>query len=71
MATISTTGDELIRVAAHGDAALSVLIDDPAFGRIATVRLDHQQAAQLASALDDLLVDAAGQIPAAPDSLPD
>ena len=67
MATIPTAGDESIRVAAHGSAELHLIVDDPQFGRIASVRIDHHQAALLASALDRHLVDAAGGVPAGPE----
>jgi hypothetical protein len=62
MTAIPTTGDERITVSALGDETVSLHISDPAFGRLATVRLDHHQAAQLANALDRRLVDAAGGI---------
>jgi len=67
MATIETSGGETIAVAAHGDT-VCVAVTAPRFGRIATVRLDHRQAAQLAAALDRRLVDAAGGIPATPEA---
>ena len=51
MATIETSGGETIAVAAHGDT-VCVAVTAPRFGRIATVRLDQRQAAQLAAALD-------------------
>ena len=60
MAAIPTTGDERITVSALGDEIVCLHISDPNFGRLASVRLDHQQAAQLANALDRRLVDAAG-----------
>ena len=45
---------------ALGDEIVCLHISDPTFGRIATVRLDHHQAALLANPLDRRLVDAAG-----------
>jgi hypothetical protein len=67
MAAIETNGAEQLTVCAHGPHDVCIAIDDPAFGRIATVRLDHRQAALLASAIDERLVDAAGGVPATPD----
>jgi hypothetical protein len=68
MAKIETSGGEAIAVAAHGDDPVCIAVTDPCFGRIATVRLDHRQAAQLAAALDQRLVDAAGGVPATPEA---
>ena len=68
MAKIETSGGETIAVAAHGDDTVCVAVTAPRFGRIATVRLDERQAAQLAAALDRRLVDAAGGIPATPEA---
>ena len=68
MATIETTGDETMAVAAHGDDTVCVAVTAPRLGRIATVRLAHRQAAQLAAALDRRLVDAAGGVPATPEA---
>jgi hypothetical protein len=62
MPAIPTTGDERITVSALGDETVCLHISDPTFGRVATVRLDHRQAARLANALDRRLVDAAGGI---------
>jgi hypothetical protein len=67
MAAIETIGPEQLTVCAQGHEAVSIAVDDPTFGRIATVRLDHRQAARLATALDQRLVDAAGGVPATPD----
>jgi hypothetical protein len=67
MATIETQGDESIAVGEHGDGVVRLTVSDPCFGRIAAVRLDHAQAARLASALDERLVAAAGGTPLAPE----
>ncbi len=60
MMEIETLGGEEIRVGRQGHDTILVAVTDPEFGRIATVRLSHRQAAQLAGALDDTLVAAAG-----------
>ena len=52
MTSIDTTGDEQILVARHGHEALALVVTDPYFGRIATVRIDNAQAEELAAALD-------------------
>ena len=67
MVTIETSGGERIAVT-HGDDTVCVAVTAPRFGRIATVRLDHRQAAQLAAALDRGLVHAAGGVPATPEA---
>jgi hypothetical protein len=67
MATIETMGGEEVRVCDSGAEALRLTVTDPRFGRIATVRLDHVQAARLASALDQRLIAAAGGSPVAPE----
>jgi hypothetical protein len=59
MTAIRTTGDERITVSALGEETVCLHVSDSTFGRLATVRLDHSQAAQLANALDRRLVDAA------------
>ena len=51
MAAIETLGGEDVRVIEHGHDAVRIAIDHPYFGRIATVRLDHSQAADLIEAL--------------------
>jgi hypothetical protein len=51
MASVETMGEEEIRVAEHGPDAVRISIDHPYFGRIATVRIDAAQAADLAAAL--------------------
>ena len=45
---------------ALGDEIVCLHISDPTFSRLATVRLDRHQAAQLANALDRRLVHSAG-----------
>ena len=67
MTVIGTLGDERVIVSAHGEDAVCLTVTDPRFGRLATVRLDHHQAARLANALDRHLVDAAGGVPAPPE----
>jgi hypothetical protein len=52
MTSIETAGDEQILVARHGHEAVALVVTDPYFGRIATVRIDHAQAEELADALD-------------------
>lgn len=52
MTSIETSGDEQILVASHGHEAVALVVTDPYFGRIATVRIDHAQAEELADALD-------------------
>lgn len=63
MTRIETLGGEEMAVADHGGEALRLTVIDPEFGRIATIRLDHGQAARLASALDERLVAGAGGVP--------
>ena len=46
----STLGDEQIRISSHGAGAISIAMTTP-FGRIATVRLDPDQADTVAQAL--------------------
>jgi len=60
MMQIETLGGEEIGVGRQGHDAVLIAVTDPEFGRIATVRLGHRQAAQLADAIDDSLVAAAG-----------
>lgn len=48
---IETLGDERVEVTAQGDDVINVAVDDPFFGRIATVRLTPGQAATLIEAL--------------------
>ena len=52
MASIETLGEEEIRVLDHGHDSVRIAITHPYFGRIATVRIDHAQAADLIEALD-------------------
>lgn len=56
-----------MRVSACGAEYVLMEVTDPAFGRIARVRLDHSQAAQLANAIDDRLVDSARRSSIAPE----
>ena len=49
--TIATTGDERMLVEPFRDDTVLLAVDDPRFGRIATVRLDADQAHELAAAL--------------------
>ena len=44
-------GEESVVVAIHGNDAIRIAVDDPRFGRIATVRVDPDQAVQLAALL--------------------
>jgi len=67
MTAIPTDGDEVITISALGEELVCLHVSDPTFGRVATVRLDLRQAAQLANALDARLVDAAGGFPAITD----
>jgi hypothetical protein len=67
MTAVTTLGDEEVRVSDCGDDSLVVEITDPAFGRIARVRIDHTQAARLANALDERLVTAALRQSTAPE----
>ena len=48
---IGTMGDESILVASHGHDAIRIAVNDPRFGRIATVRIDPDQATHLAALL--------------------
>jgi hypothetical protein len=50
-AEIPTLADERILVASHGDDAIRISVIDPYFGGIATVRIDADQAAELAEVL--------------------
>ncbi len=49
--TIGTTGDEQVLVHPFRDDRVILAVEDPRFGRIATVRLDAAQAIDLAEAL--------------------
>ena len=51
MASIETLAKEEIRVLDHGHDSVRIAITHPYFGRIATVRIDHDQAADLIEAL--------------------
>jgi hypothetical protein len=48
MAKIDTLGEEQLMVASHGTDGVSLAVTHPWFGRIATVRLDPDQALELA-----------------------
>jgi len=50
---IETTGEEQMIVFAMHDDIVTVAVEEPRFGRISTVRLDAEQAGDLAAALRD------------------
>jgi hypothetical protein len=52
---IDTTGGEWMLVSRAGEDGVMLAIEDQWFGRIATVRLDADQAGDLAAALHDAL----------------
>ena len=52
MSKIETLGEEHVLVASHGTNGVSLAVTHPWFGRIATVRLDGEQALQVAEELD-------------------
>ena len=57
MAPINTLTGERLHVNHHGPDAITLNVTDPRFGRVATVRLGHDDAVELASALTGLLLD--------------
>ncbi len=52
MSKIETLGEEHVLVASHGTESVSLAVTHPWFGRIATVRLDREQALLVAAELD-------------------
>ena len=52
MSKIETLGEEHVLVASHGTDGVSIAVTHPWFGRIATVRLDGEQALRVAEELD-------------------
>ena len=58
MDTIDTAGNEHVLVSHAGEDAVLLAVHDPYFGRIATVRLDNEQAFDLAVALSERILDA-------------
>ena len=52
MSKIETLGEEHVIVASHGPNGVSLAVTHPWFGRIATVRLDGEQALLVAEELD-------------------
>ena len=60
MAEFPSLGEEEVVLGSHGADAVSLAIDHPAFGRVSTVRLDTDTAAELAGALTALLLDRHG-----------
>lgn len=57
MAEFASLGEEAVTLSAHGQDAVSLAVTHPAFGRVSTVRLDTDTAAELAGALTGLLLD--------------
>ncbi len=53
--TIDTVGEQRVLVSRFGEDTVLVAVDDPRFGRIATVRLDAEQAGDLAAALREAM----------------
>jgi hypothetical protein len=64
LTSIGTCGGEELLISAHGAETVCLTITEPRFGSVARVRLEHHQAAALANALDQHLVDATDGIPA-------
>ena len=52
---IDTVGEERVLVSRFGEDMVLVAVEDPLFGRISTVRLDVEQAGDLAAALREAL----------------
>ncbi len=57
MTEFASLGDEAVALSAHGQDVVSIAVTHPDFGRLSTVRLDTDTAAELASALTGLLLD--------------
>jgi hypothetical protein len=57
MSQIEALSGERLLVHHHGHEAITLGVADPRFGRVATVRLDHDAAAELAAALTGMLLD--------------
>ena len=57
LSKIDTMTGEHLLVAAHGHDIVTVSVSDPRFGRIAHVRLTHDQVATLAGALTGLVLE--------------
>ena len=60
MADFASLGDEGVTLSAHGQDVVSIAVTHPDFGRVSTVRLDTDTAAELAGALTGLLLDRQG-----------
>ncbi len=60
MAEFASLGDEAVMLSAHGEDTVALAVTHPDFGRVSTVRLDSETAAELAGALTCLLLDRSG-----------
>ena len=60
MAEFPSLGEEGVTLSAHGRDVVSIAVTHPDFGRVSTVRLDTDTAAELAGALTGLLLDRQG-----------
>ena len=60
MADFASLGDEAVTLSAHGEDTVALAVTHPAFGRVSTVRLDTETAAELAGALTCMLLDRSG-----------
>jgi len=57
VAEFASLGEEAVMLSAHGQDTVSIAVTHPDFGRVSTVRLDTETAAELAGALTGLLLD--------------
>jgi hypothetical protein len=67
MSEFASLGGEAVVLSAHGKDAVSIAVTHPVFGRVSTVRLDTETAAELTGALTGLLLDRHGVPEEGPD----